>query len=144
MSPLATATVDKTPLCKVWKSADARSYSVYTLTMWYWILLNFKRPWVLNSQSMPPCMSRSATAAVVASSWPSHHSIVVRLDADSGPQPDPQSNTSVHRSTVTKFRSVSMPAGFRRHLVGKTPRNDCHYDIAKIRFVGKLMTVRTV
>jgi len=78
---------------------------------------------------MPPCMSRSATAAVVAS-WPSHHSIVVRLDADSGPQPDPQSNTNVHRSTVTKFRSVSMPAGFRRHLVGKTPRNDCHCDIA--------------
>jgi len=28
--------------------------------------------------------------------------------------------TSTHRVTVTSFRSISMPAGFRRHLVGKT------------------------
>jgi len=30
-----------------------------------------------------------------------------------------------------------MPAGFRRHLVGKT-LNVFHCDIAEIRFVGKL------
>ena len=27
-----------------------------------------------------------------------------------------------NRMTVTQFRSISMPAGFRRHLVGKTLR----------------------
>ena len=32
-------------------------------------------------------------------------------------------NACTHRVTVTKFRSISMPAGFRRHLVGKTLRN---------------------
>ena len=31
-----------------------------------------------------------------------------------------------------------MPVGFRRHLVGKTLINVFHYDIAEIRFVGKL------
>ena len=39
-----TATVGKTLLCKIWKSADAKKIAMYTLTMWYWILLNFKRP----------------------------------------------------------------------------------------------------
>jgi len=34
-----------------------------------------------------------------------------------------------------------MLAGFRRHLVGKTLRNACHCDIAKIRFVDKLMII---
>jgi len=45
---------------------------------------------------------------------------------------------------VTQFRSISMPAGFRRHLVGKTPRNVCHCDIAYIRLVGKLMIILTL
>jgi len=35
-----------------------------------------------------------------------------------------------------------MPAGFRRHLVGKTVVNVFHCDIAEIRFVGKLVTIR--
>ena len=35
-----------------------------------------------------------------------------------------------------------MPAGFRRHLVGKTVINVFHCDITEIRFVGKLMTIR--
>jgi len=35
-----------------------------------------------------------------------------------------------------------MPAGFRRHLVGKTLRNLCRCDIAKIRAVGKLRHFR--
>ena len=39
---------------------------------------------------------------------------------------------------------VSTPAGFRRHLVGKTLRNDFHFDIAEIRFVGKLVIIQTV
>ena len=34
---------------------------------------------------------------------------------------------------------MSMPAVFRRHLVGKTLRNLCYCDIALIGFVGKLM-----
>ena len=38
---------------------------------------------------------------------------------------------------------ISMPAGFRRHLVGKTFRNVFHRDIAEIRFVGKLVTIQT-
>ena len=36
-----------------------------------------------------------------------------------------------------------MPAGFRRHLVGKTLRNVFHRDIAEIRFVGKLVIIQT-
>jgi len=36
-----------------------------------------------------------------------------------------------------------MPAGFRRHLVGKTLRNVFRFDITEIRFVGKLMIMRT-
>jgi len=38
---------------------------------------------------------------------------------------------------------MSMPAGFRRHLVGKTLRNVFHRDIAEIRFVGKLVIIQT-
>jgi len=34
--------------------------------------------------------------------------------------PKCQAHEPIHRATVTKFRSVSMPAGFRGHLVGKT------------------------
>ena len=36
---------------------------------------------------------------------------------------------------------ISMPAGFRRHLVGKTPINVFHCDIAEIRFVGELVII---
>jgi len=32
-----------------------------------------------------------------------------------------------------------MPDGFRRHLVGKTLRNDFQCDIAELHFVGKLV-----
>jgi len=32
--------------------------------------------------------------------------------------------------TVTSFRSVPMPAGFRRHLVGKIPKNADYYNSA--------------
>jgi len=38
---------------------------------------------------------------------------------------------------------VSIPAGFRRHLVGPTVRNVFHCDIAEVRFVGKLVTIQT-
>jgi len=31
---------------------------------------------------------------------------------------------------------IAMPAGFRRHLVGKTLRHDFNCDITEIRFVG--------
>jgi len=34
-----------------------------------------------------------------------------------------------------------MPAGFRRHLAGKTLINVFHCDIADIRFVGKLQVI---
>jgi len=37
---------------------------------------------------------------------------------------------------------ISMPAGFRRHLVGKTLRSICRCDIAEIRAVGKLRHFR--
>jgi len=36
---------------------------------------------------------------------------------------------------------ISIPAGCRRHLVGKTIRNVFHCDIAKTHFVGKLVTI---
>jgi len=38
---------------------------------------------------------------------------------------------------------ISVPAGFRRHLVGKTLINVFRCDITEIRFVGKLMVIRT-
>jgi len=38
---------------------------------------------------------------------------------------------------------ISTPAGFRRHLVGKTLINVFHRGITEIRFVGKLMIIRT-
>ena len=38
-------------------------------------------------------------------------------------------------STYGDSDVISMPAGCRRHLVGKTLRNDFHHDIAEIRFV---------
>jgi len=39
--------------------------------------------------------------------------------------------------------AISMLAGFRRHLVGKTLINVFHCDIAEIRFVGKLVIIQT-
>ena len=45
----------------------------------------------------------------------------------------------IHRMTVTQFRSIFMPAGFRRHLVGKTLRNVCYSVVTEIRFFGMLM-----
>ena len=41
-----------------------------------------------------------------------------------------QQSTAMHRVTITLFRSISMPAGFRRHFVGKTLRNVCYCDVA--------------
>ena len=38
---------------------------------------------------------------------------------------------------------ISMLAGFRRHLAGKTLINVFHCDINETRFVGKLMIIRT-
>jgi len=38
---------------------------------------------------------------------------------------------------------ISMPAGFHRHLVGKTLINVFHCDIAEIRFVGKPVIIQT-
>jgi len=38
---------------------------------------------------------------------------------------------------------ISMPVGFRRHLVGKTLINVFRYDVAEIRFVGKLVIIQT-
>jgi len=37
---------------------------------------------------------------------------------------------------------ISVPAGFRRHLVGKTPSSVFHCDLAEIRFVGKLVIIQ--
>jgi len=36
-----------------------------------------------------------------------------------------------------------MPAGFRRHFVGKTLINVLHCDIAEVRFFGKLVIIWT-
>jgi len=38
---------------------------------------------------------------------------------------------------------ISRPAGFRRHLVGKTLRNVFHCHVAEIRFAGKLVIMLT-
>ena len=38
---------------------------------------------------------------------------------------------------------MSVPVGFRRHLVGKTLINVFHCDIADIRFVGEVVIIQT-
>jgi len=38
---------------------------------------------------------------------------------------------------------ISVPAGFCRHVVGKTLINVFHRDSAEIRFVGKIVIIRT-
>ena len=38
---------------------------------------------------------------------------------------------------------ISVPAGFRRHLVGKTLIYVFHCDSAEIRFVGKTVIIQT-
>ena len=38
---------------------------------------------------------------------------------------------------------MSVPVGFRRHLVGKTLINVFHCDIAEIRFAGNLVIIQT-
>jgi len=48
-----------------------------------------------------------------------------------------------HRYTSGDSDAISMPAGFRRHLVGKTLRNNFHCHIAEMRFVGKLVIIQT-
>jgi len=50
---------------------------------------------------------------------------------------DPEVNTQGDSDVI------SVPAGFRRHLVAKTLRNVFHCDIAEIRFVGKLVIIQT-
>ena len=47
---------------------------------------------------------------------------------------------SIHRVTRDV---ISMPSGFRRHLVGKTLINVFHCNIAEIRSVGKLVIIQT-
>ena len=51
-----------------------------------------------------------------------------------------------HRQLYTYGDSdvISMPADFRRHLVGKTLRNVFHGCIAKIRSVVKLVITETL
>ena len=46
-------------------------------------------------------------------------------------------------NTYSDSDVISKPAGFRRHLVGKTLINVFHCDISEIRVVGKLMIIRT-
>ena len=46
-----------------------------------------------------------------------------------------------HRDLIN--HNILMPAGFRRHLVGKTLINVFRCDIAEIRFVGKLVIILT-
>jgi len=48
-------------------------------------------------------------------------------------------------STMTQedIHVISMPAGFRRRLVGKTLRNVCHCNIAEILFADKLFIIQT-
>ena len=54
-------------------------------------------------------------------------------------------NVSVYFVRYTQGDSdvISMPAGFRRHLVGKTLINVFHCDIAETRYVGKLVITQT-
>jgi len=45
---------------------------------------------------------------------------------------------SLYKYTLGDSGVISVPAGCRRHLVGKTLGNVFHCDVAEIRFVGKL------
>ena len=48
----------------------------------------------------------------------------------------------VKRYTYGASDVISVPAGFRRHLVGKTVVNVFHCDIDEIRFVGTLVIIQ--
>jgi len=45
-------------------------------------------------------------------------------------------NSPIHMVTVTQFRSISMLAGFCRHLVGTTLRSVCNSVVTYVRFFG--------
>jgi len=52
----------------------------------------------------------------------------------------------VKLSTINTYGDsdvVSMPAGFCRHVVGKTLINVFHCDSVEIRFVGKIVIIQT-
>ena len=54
-----------------------------------------------------------------------------------GPSVEPAQSNTWGDSDV-----ISMPAGFRRRLVGKTLINVFHCDSAEIRFVGELLIIQ--
>ena len=72
--------------------------------------------------------SSSINSTHYAKLYPQNGERIVTLD----------SVTSIH-----PFRSVSMPAGFRRHLVGKSLRNVCYSVVTSMHFVSRLMIIWT-
>jgi len=84
--------------------------------------------------SAGPCKSAPCSRQITTPA--PHHSVFYRPDALPAAQPTTSHDIHVIRS-MTVICSVSMPAGFRRHLVGKVPRNVCYSDIDQIGFVSR-------
>ena len=78
----------------------------------------------------------TATAAVRPQCWANHVVLCTSMMLVI-------TNDAVDRVTVTQFCFISKPAVFRRHLVGKMPRNVRYCDIAEIRFAGTLTNTCT-
>jgi len=71
------------------------------------------------------------------------YSITERRVSELIPVLGSQSAGDVSHNTQGDSDVISMPAGFRRHLVAKTLINVFQCDSAEIRFVGKLVIIQT-
>jgi len=70
--------------------------------------------------------------------WPSRPTVFVFVSFVTD-----RNATFVARHTWGDSDAISMPAGYHRHVVGKTLRNVFHCDVAEIRLVGKLVIIQT-
>ena len=113
------------------------------------IVTSFICLWLINLSLSLHNPNGSATGSVVfagitATTQPHTYA----LSRNSGSTNAWQFNTAVTVSVVNTIYIrwqyvISVPADFRRHLLGKTPINVFHCNIAKICFVGKLVIMQT-
>jgi len=117
------------------------------------IVTSFICWWLIN---LSLSLSTTQTAARLAQSFslgsrPRHSHTHMHSRVIAGSTNAWQFNTAVTVSVVNTIYIrwqywqyvISVPADFRRHLVGKTPINGFHCNIAKICFVGKLVIMQT-
>ena len=108
------------------------------------VLPDVGRPVVVGVASAADGFAEAARALAdaVAQSLQPRHAQPTHRDHAAHPPTAARSfsvSTYQHTATMTCFCAISMPAGFRRHLVGKTLINVSYCDIALMRFVNQLV-----